>query len=348
MVYQFYHYIEEILKRFLGQVSKAKLINSLIVLVIAFYGMATSTFKVDEPSMFKLLCIELLSPMQSFITNRHRTLSDFVDDYIAIVNTRKENIKLKSKVKKLENKVWDLMQTQRENERLKKLLDFSKELDLKKVLAQVVGWDSSNHFRALRINKGKIHGILPLSPVITMDGLVGYITRVSYNYSDILTVLDSNNKVDALFDRTRIHGIVEGTSEQKMLMRYINRNQELMISDQIITAGLGNIYPKGIRIGKVTKIENESYGLTQKIEITPAVNFHRLEEVLILVRNDKNSEDKNSEETHNDENYNNENHIKPSLDNLKANEPNTSEVNNKVTTKVTSQELIKPASVKKE
>ena len=81
----------------------------------------------------------------------------------------------------------------------------------------------------------------------------------------------------------RAHGIVEGYNSEKSIMKYVSRAEPIILGDVVITSGLGNIYPKGIRVGKVSRIERESYGITQNVEITPAVDFGRLEEVVILV-----------------------------------------------------------------
>ena len=116
-----------------------------------------------------------------------------------------------------------------------------------------------------------------------MNGLVGYVYRLTPNYADILTILDQNNRVDSIVARTRTHGIVEGISEFKCRLKYVNRTERVEVGDEIITAGLGNIYPKGIKVGKITKIDKENYGITQSIVVTPSVNFHKLEEVVVLI-----------------------------------------------------------------
>jgi rod shape-determining protein MreC len=121
------------------------------------------------------------------------------------------------------------------------------------------------------------------APVVTSVGLVGYIYRLTDHFADILTVLDNNNRVDGLIQRVRAHGIVEGYSSEKSLMKYVSRTEPIILGDVVITSGLGNIYPKGIRVGGVSKIERESYGITQYVEITPAVDFGLLEEVVILL-----------------------------------------------------------------
>jgi rod shape-determining protein MreC len=214
-------------------------------------------------------------------------VSDLTNHYIFIVGAEKENDQLKKKVSDLESTIFQLEELRKENERLKALMQFGAELAHKKILAQVVGKDSSGIFKVLRINKGLKDGIKIKSPVITSSGLVGHIYRSTDHFSDVLTILDPNNRVDVLVERTRSHGIGEGHTKSTMIMKYVPRTEPIKLHDLVITAGLGHIYPKGLKVGPITKIERESYGITQFIEISPSVDFSKLEEVAILISEQK-------------------------------------------------------------
>lgn len=240
-------------------------------------------YKLDDSSFFQGLIVEVLAPIQKGTTSIQGTVSNTIEHYIKIVNTSKENVELKKTISTLENKIFSLNEVQKENNRLKQLLEFGKVIPKKKVLAQVISWDASNDFKVLRINKGSSDGLKVLAPVITMTGLVGYVFRLSPNYSDILTILDQNNRVDSIVAKSRTHGIVEGSTGLKCKMKYVARTDELNEGDTVITAGLGEIYPKGIKIGHVSRIDKENIGITQRVEIQPSVDFQRLEEVVVLI-----------------------------------------------------------------
>lgn len=227
--------------------------------------------------------IELVGFGQNKTTSVKESVTSFFDHYVFIVNTSKENEKLKKRVEELSNTIFSLEEVKKENARLKQLLKFGKELKREKVLAQLISWDTNNE-HVFRINKGSNDGIKELAPVITLNGLVGYIYRVTPNYADVLTILDQNNRVDAIVAETRSHGIVEGISSEICRMKYVVRSEPVEEGNHIITAGLGNIYPKGIKVGTISKVERESYGITQYIEVTPSVDFHRLEEVAVLTK----------------------------------------------------------------
>lgn len=271
------------MKNLVNETSRLKLVNNLIVLLLSVYGASRHDFEVNNVSVFESSMIEAFAPIQRGTISVKEKITYFFDHYVMIVNTSKQNVELKQSVSELENKIFTLSEVEKENQRLKQLLEFGKDIERKKVLAQVVGWDASNEFKVLRINKGKSDGLKLLSPVITMNGLVGYVYRLSNNYSDILTILDQNNRVDAIVESTRSHGIVEGMSQFRCRLKYVIRTEVVKNGDVVLTAGLGEIYPKGIKIGTITEIDKEKFGITQSIEVTPSVDFNRLEEVVVLI-----------------------------------------------------------------
>jgi len=271
------------LKNFTVDSSRWKLANNIIVVVLALWGIAVQNYSLKDVSTFEAFLIEAFAPIQRGALSTQEKLANMLDHYVMIVNTSKDNAELRKKVAALNNQIFEFQEVKKENERLKQLLQFGKEIPREKVLAQIVSWDASNEFKVLRINKGSSDGLKKMSPVITMNGLVGYVYRLTPNYADILTILDQNNRVDSIVARTRTHGIVEGISEFKCRLKYVNRTERVEVGDEIITAGLGNIYPKGIKVGKITKIDKENYGITQSIVVTPSVNFHKLEEVVVLI-----------------------------------------------------------------
>ena len=269
--------------KLINESSKTKIVNNLIVAILAIYGISQKRFNLGEPTLFHQIVTEIVSPVQEGLADSKKNLSSLWENYILIVSTSKENIVLKKQISRLENDLTTMEEMRKENLRLKRLLNFSDEIANQKVLAQVVGWDSANEFKVIRLNKGSNHGIKVMSPVITDHGLVGYVYRVTENYSDVLTILDQNNRVDVVVERTRTHGIVEGVFNFKCTLKYVMRNEPVEVGDKLITAGVGGIYPKGIKVGMVTDIKRESFGMTLSIEVVPSVDFDKLEEVLVLI-----------------------------------------------------------------
>lgn len=260
-----------------------KIFLNVAVLTIALFSLSRRQFTFNETTAFENFMIDLFSPMQSSVTYMKTKTSNFFEHYIANIDASRENQDLRKQVAELNNQVFNFEQIAKENKRLKELLKFGGEDSYQKVLAQIVAWDANSDFKVLRINKGKVDGVELQSSVITSNGLVGYIFRLTDHYADIITILDPNNRVDALVERTRSHGIVEGYSRSRATMKYLAGTEPVILDDLVLTSGLGNIYPKGLKIGRITRIERESYGITQTIQIQPSIDFSTLEEVVVLV-----------------------------------------------------------------
>ncbi len=269
--------------KLINESSKTKIVNNFIVGILAIYGISQKKFNLDEPTLFLQIVTEVVSPIQSSLANSKKNMSSLWENYLMIVNTSKENTVLKKQISRLESDIFTMEEMRKENLRLKRLLNYSEEMGHQKVLAQVVGWDSANEFKVIRLNKGTVDGIKVMSPVITDSGLVGYVYRATPNYSDVLTILDQNNRVDVVVERTRTHGIVEGVFNFKCSLKYVMRNEPVEVGDKLITAGVGGIYPKGIKVGMITDISKENFGMTLSIEVVPSVDFDKLEEVIVLM-----------------------------------------------------------------
>ncbi len=262
---------------------RLKVALHVVVLSAALFSAAVRDRRVHDSSPFERIMIDSVASIQQGISGVSGVVFNLIEDYLANINASSRNRFLTNKVQELEQELFYLNELKRENHRLKKLLKFGDDLGHQKVLARVVAWDANSEFKTLRINKGLDDGVHLQAPVVTAEGLVGYVFRLTDNFADVLTILDGNNRVDGMVQRTRTHGIIEGFQRGRCIMKYVARTAPVILRDMVLTAGMGNIYPKGILVGHISRIEQENFGILQRIEITPAVNFNRLEEVAVLV-----------------------------------------------------------------
>ena len=266
---------------------RLKVSLNVAVLLWAFLNFLRKDEVIRTTSFFENIMIDSLAMVQAGTSFLQKRIWLLKEDYLANLDANRENILLKRQLAELEHELFVSGETFQENMRLKKLLGFIQHISSQKILAQVVAWDSNSDFKVLRINKGLKDGVRLQSAVVTDKGVVGYIYRMTDHFSDVLTILDSSNKVDGLIKRIRSRGIVEGYSFNKCIMKYVRRTDPIVLRDVVITSGLGNVYPKGIKIGEVSRIERESYGITQYVEIKPVVDFQSLEEVVVLIPSDE-------------------------------------------------------------
>ncbi len=262
---------------------RTKIVINSVILAIALYGMSQRDYVFQKTSIAERVIIDLMAPVQSFSTGVQEGISSYIEHYVANLNASKENKTLKNKISDLQNEVFSYQEAVKESDRLRELINYGEQMERKKIVARVVSWDSADDYKVVRINKGTKNGIKLQSVVISAEGLVGYVWRLTDHFADVITILDANNRVDGVVERLRSHGVVEGYSRGRCIMKYVNRTEPIILNDIVLTAGLGNVYPKGLKIGYISRIERESYGITQHVEITPLVNFSKLEEVLVLV-----------------------------------------------------------------
>lgn len=193
-----------------------------------------------------------------------------------------ENNLLKEKVDRLNSALNKLKETSAENQRLASLLEFKKQGDYDVIPARVVGRDPANWYESVFIDKGTASGAGVDMPVVTSEGLVGKIVEASLNVSKVLLIIDRNSRVGAMVQSSRDYGVLEGAANGVCRLNYLSRNAVVNISDDVVTSGLGAVYPKGLMIGKIVKVGIDDFSLNKYAELEPACDFSKVEEVLIL------------------------------------------------------------------
>jgi len=196
----------------------------------------------------------------------------------------KENSGLKEEIDSLKQEVINLKEISRENKRLKKLLLFKYKASFLTVATRVIARDSSNWTSSIIIDKGNNDKIKIGMPVITELGLVGKVSEVGTSTSKITLINDPNLNIPSLIQRSREEGIISGTILGACRMRYLSLDSDVEVGDKIITSGLGDVFPKGILIGEVSEIRDDSSGLMKLSLVRPAVDLSKLEEVLVIIK----------------------------------------------------------------
>jgi rod shape-determining protein MreC len=225
--------------------------------------------------------ITLTSPFQLVVQRSVYFLSSVWKNYFACVSKAQESVILKNqlaRVQQIENRNVELTM---ENARLKKFVAFTSAVSGTYVAARVIARDPSPWFKTLMIDKGERHGLKKNAPILVPEGVVGQITKVSPNFSRVLLITDRNSAVDALVQNTRARGIVKGGDDNRCIFVYALRKEEIHAGEVIVTSGLDQVFPKGLKIGTVLDVEKDHSRLFQDIVIQTSVDFDKLEEVLV-------------------------------------------------------------------
>ncbi|MBI5207173.1 MAG: rod shape-determining protein MreC [Candidatus Firestonebacteria bacterium] len=289
-----------------GNISKTnkKYLIFILYLFISIVLMVTQINRPRRTSLIKELGLLILVPIQKTTMSVSKGINEVYRNIMELGTLRNENRKMIELLNNYKQQESIYQEVIIENQRLRKILNFKKHHSYNLISAEVIGKDPTNWFKTIIINRGTKYGIKKNMAVITPDGLVGKIVEGTKWTARVQLILDMNSSLGVIIQRTRTVGILRGLSQKICQLDYISRTKDVKIGDMVITSGLGGIFPKGIPIGKVSKIEKDNYGLFQKVEINPNVNFYNIEEVLILEKPIESINEENEINEYNDKSEN--------------------------------------------
>ncbi|MBP3841826.1 MAG: rod shape-determining protein MreC [Bacilli bacterium] len=175
---------------------------------------------------------------------------------------------------------------------LKELLDLKKVYPNYKIINSTVTTRNKTYFlNTLEIDKGEKDGLRNNMAVVTTKGLIGKISKVYKNSSEVKLLSKSSNKYKtSIIIRSKENdyiGIIEDVKDNLIIVKNIDKSSNIKKGDEIITSGMEKEIPKGIYIGKVEHIENEKYSLSKKIYIKSEINFNSIHYVSVLGENNE-------------------------------------------------------------
>jgi len=232
------------------------------------------------------LIIEICTPFQGFITHSVNIIEDFWSNYFQLVDVSRKNRELRKEIDALRMENSRYREMLASYKRLRKLLQFKQTIHWPVLAARVTGFDPTGWFKSIIIDKGKLSGLSLNMPVVNAYGVVGRIVSVSPDYAKVLLIIDQNSAVDCLVQRSRDRGMVKGLSSEICKLDYVVKSSDVKAEDIVVTSGLGGIFPKGLPVGRVQYVKDVSGGLFKEIGIRPLVDFSKLEEVLVILKED--------------------------------------------------------------
>lgn len=256
-----------------------------VLVCILFLCLISLSFELKKPGSFTFLRVQILNflkfPLKA-ITKLFDGLISLFDNYIYLVNLKREISILRIENQRLlyENNL--LRPRAIENNRLRELLAFQKSSHLKTVAAKIIGEDPTGWYKMFLVDKGSDSGIRIGNAVISPEGVVGRVTELGKGIAKVLLILDTNSSIDAMIERTCSRGVVEGRGDYICELKYVSIDEDVQIGDTVVCSGLGGIYPEGLKIGKITRVLKGGDKLFHYIEVYPSVNFKRIKEVLIV------------------------------------------------------------------
>lgn len=259
----------------------------IAIILIAVILMSPDLQKRPRYYLIEKPAVSVVSLFQRGFTQAGAAIKAVWSGYINLVNVQKENAGLKQEIGHLRAENTRYKEVAHSLERMQTLLGFKENAPFRTISVRVIGSDTSNLFKTITIDRGDGDGLKKDMAVITPDAVVGRVIRTSRNSSLVLLMIDRNSAIASIIQRTRDEGIIEGRGGSIANLKYIPILSDIQSGDAVITSGIDGIYPKGMNIGRVVSAKKEGDAIFQEIAVTPAADFTRLEEALVVVDNNK-------------------------------------------------------------
>ncbi len=266
---------------------------ALLILLIIFYVSLLSVGK--DNFLGRTLGVAVVQVQKPF-TYVGNAIAGKVTSFTSADKTEQENEELKERVYKLEQ---ELSREKLNKSELKELKQLSKAFESREaiteydpVAADIISYDGSSVFNVFTVNAGSDSGIEVNDAVINDSGLIGRVSTVGKNNCKIIAVIDESNKIGFQMTKNlRFRGVCKGNGGDQLSGYLFDTSSPVSEGDELITSGIGGVYPAGLIVGKVKTVESRRASPLKNIVIDPAVNFKSIKKVAVLTGDPKASGD---------------------------------------------------------
>ena len=239
----------------------------------------------DRTAMDRFV-LTVTSPLERVVDRGVSGVLDAWYHYVWLRGVRDRAVEAGREAAELRRENARLRQALAESQRLEALLGFARSRPEARVVGgRVIGTRMDpKGLQLVTIDRGEDDGVRKMMPVVTADGVVGRVHTASAHAADVLLLVDRNSSIAVRADRSRARANVRGAGGPGPLrLEYALRSDDLIEGDALVTSGTDGVFPRGLPVGKVTRIRRGGYGLYQLADVLPAVDVTRLEEVLVVV-----------------------------------------------------------------
>jgi len=231
----------------------------------------------------------ILSPIQRASESISSWVRERIDMLINAGDYYEENQRLRDEINELNSQMVDYIETKQENEHLREMVGLAQSspgIEFSEPCT-VIGRTANDIFGSFFIDKGTKDGVSINDPVVTKDGLVGFITEAEYTYSRVTPITSNELSIGVYCVRTGETGVTQGSfelAEEGILsMIYVPLDCEMSEGDIIVTSGYSGLVPKGLVVGKIGETEIAPNGLSRIAEVTPSCDAAELKTVYVIV-----------------------------------------------------------------
>ena len=229
----------------------------------------------------------VMTPLQkgfNYVTDAIDGFSSYFTKFDEVVQ---ENAELKEEIAKLNNRLYRAEKTEELNEWLTAFLDMKRlHTDFTFAEAMITGRENANHMTVCTVDRGTVHGIREGMPVVTPDGVLGYVDEAGLTWAKVRTLIEASTSIGACIERTGALGLVEGNfalaSNGICRITYLPADADVRVGDRVVTSGTGGIYPRDLVIGYVTEVIPDEFSRTLTATVRPAAVLDDLDRVMII------------------------------------------------------------------
>jgi rod shape-determining protein MreC len=255
----------------------------LALLAYPLFSLLGSGRRVREPNLLDRGLLGVSAPIQRGLVAGIDGVASTWERYVSLRRVERDNLAMRQEIAALRQAVSGMQEARTENERLRRLLNYADVEAGPLVAARVVGINPDPNHLTVRIDRGESDGVVRNMPVVTADGVVGQVLRATNGSADVLLLADPNSRLGVRVQRTRARAGAAGTGDEHLLrLDYLARTEDLEEGDPVVTSGTDGVYPPGLMVGHASQVQRQGAGMFLGAMLLPAVDFSRLEEVLLL------------------------------------------------------------------
>lgn len=228
------------------------------------------------------------TPFEWMGTKVAGAVNGFTSVFTEYDELKKENEELRQRVNELEAAQSDVAVLREQNAWLMNYLDLKTNTPSMLLTdATVIARESGSYATVLTVNKGSLHGLLRQMPVITEQGVFGYVSECGLNWAKVVSIVETSSSVGVYTERAGVTGVVEGDAtlrtEGCCVMTYIPAGADIQVGDRVLTSGGSSVYPSGLPVGVIVSISADEVTRTLRAVIKPAIDFTEVDDITRLM-----------------------------------------------------------------
>lgn len=257
--------------------------NRLAIALLLSVLLIVIDHKFDGFKSSRVYLNSLMSPLQYMANLPSEMLNLSAERLASQQSLIKENKQLTNRILLMSEKLQRFDTLQNENNQLRKLLEAPVKIEMRKRVAELMAVDQNPYSQQVLINKGAIDDVYLSQSVLDEKGIVGQVMEVGTTNSRVLLITDLTHSIPVRIVRNNVRFIAAGTgSLDELALRHVPHSADIVEGDMLVSSGLGNVFPEGYPVGKVTQVVRDESRPFAQVAVEPMARLNRMKYLLLL------------------------------------------------------------------